>query len=164
LPNTEAQTWFFQADHHLSPEAPNDETGFDVYHVDFNATSGMNNRWHTGLAGPVIYPDRAKEDRRLLTYNSAPLEHDLEITGYPVVTLYVASTEEDGAFFVYLEDVDEGTNRTSSPGHAHVSIRPDGQTFFDCCRCKDTASQDCALTADTGQNDLDINGHPNPPP
>jgi putative CocE/NonD family hydrolase len=117
LPNTEAQTWFFQAGHHLSPEAPNDEIGFDMYHVDFNATSGMNNRWHTGLAGPVIYPDRAKEDRRLLTYTSAPLERDLEITGYPVLTLYVASTEEDGAFFVYLEDVDaSGVVRYLSEG------------------------------------------------
>ena len=98
---TETQIWFFQAGHHLSPQPPNDETGFDVYHVDFNATSGMNNRWHTGLASPVIYPDRTKEDRRLLTYTSAPLARDLEITGYLVVTLYVASTEEDGAFFVY---------------------------------------------------------------
>jgi len=31
----------------------------------------------------------------------------MEVTGYPVVTLYAASTEEDNAFFVYLEDVDE---------------------------------------------------------
>ncbi len=107
LPNTEEQTWYFQTENHLSPEAPNDETGFDVYHVDFNATTGMNNRWHTGLAKPVIYLDRAKEDRRLLTYTSTSLECDTEITGYPVVTLYVASTQEDGAFFVYLEDVDE---------------------------------------------------------
>jgi len=31
----------------------------------------------------------------------------VEITGYPVVTLYVSSTAADGAFYVYLEDVDE---------------------------------------------------------
>jgi len=42
-----------------------------------------------------------------MTYTSAALEHDTEITGYPVVTLHVSSTEDDGAFFVYLEDVDE---------------------------------------------------------
>jgi len=55
----------------------------------------------------VVYPDRAEEDRRLLTYTSKPLEEDTEITGHPVVTLYVTSTATDGAFFVYLEDVDE---------------------------------------------------------
>jgi len=107
LPNTEMQTWFLHSGNHLSPEAPTAETGFDAYRVDFNVTSGTSNRWHTELAKPVIYLDRAKEDRRLLTYTSTPLERDMEITGYPVVTLYVASTEEDGAFFVYLEDVDE---------------------------------------------------------
>jgi hypothetical protein len=53
----------------------------------------------------VLYPDRAEADRRLLTYTSAPLEADMEITGYPVVMLYVTSTADDGAFFFYLEDV-----------------------------------------------------------
>jgi putative CocE/NonD family hydrolase len=43
----------------------------------------------------------------LLTYTSAALTEDLEITGYPIVTLYATSTATDGAFFVYLEDVDE---------------------------------------------------------
>jgi putative CocE/NonD family hydrolase len=107
LPNSEMQTWYFHSGNQLAPEAPTAETGFDEYRVDLNATTGTNNRWHTELARPVMYPDRVKEDQRLLTYTSPPLERDLEITGYPVVTLWVASTEEDGAFFVYLEDVDE---------------------------------------------------------
>ncbi len=107
LPTTIMQTWFFQAGNQLSQQAPTDETGIDLYHVDFDATTGKDNRWHTGLARPVIYPDRAREDQRLLTYTSAPLEHDLEITGYPIVTLHVTSTHVDGAFYVYLEDVDE---------------------------------------------------------
>jgi predicted acyl esterase len=38
---------------------------------------------------------------------SEPLSEDLEITGYPIVTLLISSTHTDGAFFVYLEDVDE---------------------------------------------------------
>jgi putative CocE/NonD family hydrolase len=41
-----------------------------------------------------------------LIYTTPPLAEDTEITGYPVVTLYLTSTETDGAFFVYLEDVD----------------------------------------------------------
>ena len=35
------------------------------------------------------------------------LEEDLEITGHPIITLYVTSTSPESAFFVYLEDVDE---------------------------------------------------------
>ena len=76
--------------------------------MDFEATTGKTNRWHTpdGVT-PVIYKDRAKRGRRLLTYTSPPLTKDTEITGHPIVTLYVASTATDGAFYVYLEDVDE---------------------------------------------------------
>jgi uncharacterized protein len=61
------------------------------------------------IAGTPRWQNRSSIgiDRRLLTYTSAPLDHDTEITGYPIVTLYVASSEADCAFFVYLEDVDE---------------------------------------------------------
>jgi putative CocE/NonD family hydrolase len=80
--------------------------GADEYTVDWTATIGDATRWHTGLMRTdVVYPDRAEEDVKLLTYTSAPLETDVEITGSPIVTLYVASTETDGAFHVYLEDV-----------------------------------------------------------
>ena len=55
--------------------------------------------------GDVVYPDRAEEDKKLLTYTSAPMEQDMEITGHPLVTLFLTSTESDGALIVYLEDV-----------------------------------------------------------
>lgn len=102
------QRWYLAAGHALSQDAPDAESGEDEVVVDFEATTGTTNRWHTQAGGgPVTYPDRAEADRRLLTYTSPPLTKDVEITGYPVVTLYVTSTATDGAFFVYLEDVDE---------------------------------------------------------
>jgi putative CocE/NonD family hydrolase len=54
----------------------------------------------------VVYPDRRAEDEKLLTYTSAPLDHALEVTGHPLVTLFVSSSADDGAFHVYLEDID----------------------------------------------------------
>ncbi len=98
---------YFSADNLLTLDAPTENTGADKYTVDFEATTGMTNRWTTQLGGLVKYPDRAEEDKRLLTYTSVPLTEDLEITGYPVITLSVASTISDSAFFIYLEDVDE---------------------------------------------------------
>jgi putative CocE/NonD family hydrolase len=90
----------------LSPSAPNTAEGADPYKVDYTATTGEQNRWHTQMGGgDVIYPDRADEDKKLLTYTSLPMETDVEITGHPLVTLFVRSTHEDGALFVYLEDV-----------------------------------------------------------
>jgi hypothetical protein len=52
-----------------------------------------------------MYKDRQLEDEKLLYYTSAPLDADIEITGSPSVTLQVASTHTDGAFYLYLEDV-----------------------------------------------------------
>jgi putative CocE/NonD family hydrolase len=95
----------------LSPAPPASDSGSDSYAIDFEATTGTTNRWHTQIGGKdVIYPDRAEQDRRLLTYTSAPLTQDMEITGHPIVTLYLSSTHTDGAIFVYLEDVDEAGN------------------------------------------------------
>ena len=102
------QRWFFASDNLLSKEPPSAESGSDEYTIDFDATTGSTNRWHTQMkGGDVIYADRAEQDARLLTYTSAPLTGDLEITGSPVITLFVSSTHSDGAFFVYLEDIGE---------------------------------------------------------
>jgi uncharacterized protein len=101
------QRWYFAADNHLSPQSPHEESGADEYRVDFRATTGVTNRWHTPDGRTkVIYRDRDDADYHLLTYTSPPLETDIEISGYPVVTLYVTSTHSDGAFYVYLEEVD----------------------------------------------------------
>jgi putative CocE/NonD family hydrolase len=100
------ERWYFAPDGSLTAEAPTAEAGSDEYTVDWAATTGALTRWHTPLVkADVVYADRAEEDKKLLTYTSPPLETDMEITGSPIVTLYVASTENDGAFHVYLEDV-----------------------------------------------------------
>ncbi len=105
---TQYERWYLGESASLGTAAPSDEAGSDQYSIDFAATTGLTNRWHTQAGGmDVIYPDRAPEDLRLLTYTSEPLEADTEITGHPIVTLYVSSTHEDGALYVYLEDIDE---------------------------------------------------------
>jgi uncharacterized protein len=98
---------YMAGDNSLSESAPTLTAGTDTYKVDYEASTGEKNRWRTQLGGQVIYADRAEEDRRLLTYTSQPLASDTEITGYPVINLYVTSTQTDGAFFVYLEEIDE---------------------------------------------------------
>jgi putative CocE/NonD family hydrolase len=100
------QHWYFGANGLLTTTAPAGQTEADDYTVDFTATSGTANRWHTQLGGgDVVYPDRAAEDKKLLSYTSEPMKRDVEITGSPVVTLYINSSEKDGAFHIYLEDV-----------------------------------------------------------
>lgn len=103
------QTWYLAANGGLTTTYPTEKVGAqtsaDAYTVNFEATTGQNTRWFQNFDA-LTYTDRAEEDQKLLTYTSAPLPSDMEITGHPVVTLYASSTAADGAFFVYLEDVD----------------------------------------------------------
>lgn len=102
----ERHRFFFEDNHLLATKAPLIELGVDRYLVDFEATTGTSNRWHTQEDGrDVVYPDRAAADRRLVVYTTEPLTSDLEMTGTPWVNLSVRSTHTDGAFFAYLEDV-----------------------------------------------------------
>jgi putative CocE/NonD family hydrolase len=101
-----SKDWYFGPTGTLAASTPTTADGADLYTVDYTATTGEQNRWHTQMGGgDVVYPDRAEEDNKLLTYTSPPMETDVEITGHPLVTLFIRSTHEDGAFFVYLEDV-----------------------------------------------------------
>ncbi len=101
-------TWYFGDGGSLVAELPTAPDAADLYPVNFAAKSGEShsNRWATQVYGEdVYYPDRAAEDALRLTYTSAPLSSAVEITGTPVVTVYLASTHEDGALHVYLEAV-----------------------------------------------------------
>ncbi|MFX0095401.1 MAG: CocE/NonD family hydrolase [Candidatus Hodarchaeota archaeon] len=100
------QRWYLGANNSLSITIPQESTGADSYTVNFEVSTGNRNRWWTLLGLPIDYSNRAVQDKLLLTYTSHPLEEDLEITGHAFITLFLRSTHEDGAIFVYLEAVD----------------------------------------------------------
>ncbi len=47
----------------------------------------------------------ADRDKKGLTYTTPPLESDLEVTGFPVLNIWVSSSVADADIFAYLEDV-----------------------------------------------------------
>ncbi|RJP15303.1 MAG: CocE/NonD family hydrolase [Candidatus Abyssobacteria bacterium SURF_5] len=122
LPNQETRRLYLSAGNGLAEDRPTDGNGRDEYTVDYTAGTGSAARWNslTGPRGDVHfgYPNRTEEDKKLLCYTSAPLAEEMEVTGHPIVTLYVTSTESDGNFLVYLEDV--------SPD-GHVTYVTEGQ-------------------------------------
>ena len=106
--NSKNQTWFLNESNQLSKEKPTQASGSDTYQVDFGVSTGDKNRWMTQMGNPILNLDnRAAMNQRMLTYTTPPLTEDTQITGAPVVNLHIASTETDGAFLVYLEDIDE---------------------------------------------------------
>lgn len=92
----DTQRFYLGSDRSLTEQSPVIE-GADEYAVDMSASSGDATRWQTNLTGgDVYYPDRADEDTKLLTYTSEPLETALRITGTPVVSLHLSSTQCGG--------------------------------------------------------------------
>ena len=91
-----------------SPSADNS----DPYRVDLSHDRrygcNLSSRW-TALGGtpPQGAPDMTEQDRSSLCYSSAPLESDMEVTGHPIVRLWVSSDADCGDFYVFLEDVDK---------------------------------------------------------
>jgi hypothetical protein len=105
-PGSRPQSWYFAADHSLAPRAPVDAVGADAYAVDFAASSGELSRYRSPVdLSKTGYPDRAAQDRRLLTYTGAPVAAPIEIAGDPLAHLVLASSQPDGEVIVYLEDV-----------------------------------------------------------
>ncbi|MGH1364177.1 MAG: CocE/NonD family hydrolase [Calditrichia bacterium] len=97
------ETLFFSADGKLAENPSQSSDAFDSYTVDFTATTGVGGRWLQD--NDKLITDRQFEDQKLLTYTSEPLTENLEITGHPQVKLFVRSSESDGTFIAYLEDV-----------------------------------------------------------
>ncbi len=102
-------SYYLNSDNMLSTDKPRVAKAADAYHVDYTTGTGNLTRWDTQLGASIInaYPDRAERDRKLLCYTSVPIQRDKEVTGHPIITLYISSDSTDGNFFVYLEDVDE---------------------------------------------------------
>lgn len=107
-PRAERLAFHLDAGGRLSRSAPAaGEASADVYVADPGTGTGPASRWRS-LIGPhryIGYPDRARRDRRLLVYDSEALPRDLEITGHPVLRLFVTSSEPDLDVFAYLEEV-----------------------------------------------------------
>jgi hypothetical protein len=64
---------------------------------------------HMAIGGmlPDSLPVRNEQGAKALLYTSAPLEEGTEVTGHPLVHLWVSSTADYGDLYFYLEDVDE---------------------------------------------------------
>ncbi|MFG6667127.1 CocE/NonD family hydrolase [Halomonas sp. HNIBRBA4712] len=102
------QTLYFQSGQGLSSEAPEAFDAADRYTGDYTCGTGNQSRYNRLYAQNVerYYSDWDGRDQRMLCYNTAPLETDMELTGHPVVRLHLKSDTQDCALFVYIEEVD----------------------------------------------------------
>jgi hypothetical protein len=99
--------------------------------VDYSATSGRVTRWSNaygnGAMGPA-YVDLGPNDRKCLTWTTPVLTEDVEVTGHPLVSLWVSSSSGDADLFVVLEEVlPGGESRYVTEGALRASHRKVGE-------------------------------------
>jgi len=105
---THMRRLYFGARHTLTWQHGAARPGSDLLHLNPTAGTGHQDRWNTNLTGgPVVYPNRAAIDRKLLTYTTGPLRQATTVTGLGRVTLTVTGLRgaRHGALYAYLEDV-----------------------------------------------------------
>lgn len=101
--------YYFDEQGALSTQAPA-TTAYDTHQVDFETGTGERSRWITQLGGSDV--DYSDNQPHGLTYASAALPEDMELTGSPILDFWMTSTERDGALHAYLEAI-------SPTGKAH---------------------------------------------
>lgn len=107
VPEARMHSLYLNAGQRLTSTPPGMEEGYDTIPADMQVGTGTTSRWNSLVGGRrVRYEDRGDLTGRVLSYTTDPLEVDTEVTGHPVVTLFVRSDASDGLFFVYLEEVD----------------------------------------------------------
>jgi uncharacterized protein len=111
--------------------------GSDKFKFDYKASSGIATRWYAQINADNrlirYFPNQNDEDY-YLTYVSAPFESAFELTGHPVVTLYLKSNQPDIQLFIYITDLDiygnidyvtEGFFRT-----CHYKLQDDDSSYI----------------------------------
>lgn len=98
--------------------------GEDRYTVDFGVSSlsSKANRWNYGVSTTRTPLTLDADAARRLSYVTAPLAMDTEVTGHPIVDLVFSSTAAESDVFVYLEDVAaDGTSLLVSEGELRAN-------------------------------------------
>ncbi|HVV36568.1 MAG TPA: CocE/NonD family hydrolase [Acidimicrobiales bacterium] len=162
-PPSEPVRWFLAPGNALSTSPPAN-AAVDAYRVDFDAGTGVWSRFGKHLSGgfdPASYPERADRDHKLLVYETAPFAEPTEVTGHPVVRLFVTSSEPDASVILYLEDVaPDGTVVNVTEGHMRLSHRKlaDPPDFWHTGPFHSGKRQDCSpvTPGETVQLDFDL--------
>ena len=111
----------------VSPTAAADS---EAYTVDYATTTGTKTRW-SAIDVAHDYPDLQTHDAQSLTYTTPPLEGDTEVTGHPVIHVWLSTSAPDLDVFAYLEAIDgSGHSTYITEGDLRASHRTLDQAPF----------------------------------
>ncbi|HET8630996.1 MAG TPA: CocE/NonD family hydrolase [Thermomicrobiales bacterium] len=94
IERTEMVPYYLHAEGELQPQDSPRQPGVDTYVYD--SRGGAGSLGFIGSPGNVPVPrDQSVDDLLSLIYTTAPVDHDLEITGSAVARVYLAATAEE---------------------------------------------------------------------
>ncbi|MBN2652446.1 MAG: CocE/NonD family hydrolase [Spirochaetales bacterium] len=151
-----SDTKFYLSDSNTLAQESSQEFHADLYDIDIESTSAPFARYNLFAfpAGKAWKADFAQRDQTLLVYDSPILERDTEITGHPILDLYIKTNKANPMIRVYLEIISpKGKVQVISDGvlmaeHRKISQKPEGVVEFG--PYHSFLSSD-ALAADTGK-------------
>jgi hypothetical protein len=115
----------------LLTSPPAERVASAIYTVDYTMSTGRHSRW-SAVNWARQYPDMRANDKKGLTYTTAPLKEDLNVTGHPVVRLWLTTDAANLDVFVYLEDVaPSGRSDYITEGVLRATHRKLGRAPFD---------------------------------
>ncbi len=113
LPNEKSTKYYLQAGGVLNETTPV-PTGKDEYTVNYSVSCPQQ----TGLSQTCPLDDKG------ITYTTPVLKADMELTGHPILHLWVSSSAPEANFFAYLEDVaPDGKVQVVTDGRLKGSLR-----------------------------------------
>jgi putative CocE/NonD family hydrolase len=120
LPNEKRVNFFFCPSASLSSDGRDAKglcstpppAGSESVDLDTNSSSGPNTRWSNGYGSKVDYQGLAQRLAGGKSLMSAPLTHDIEVTGHPVIRIWLATTQLDLDIIAYLGEVDAAGGMT----------------------------------------------------
>jgi putative CocE/NonD family hydrolase len=111
-------------------DSPVNAAASDAYTVDYTTTTGVKSRWGA-VEEAHDYPDLRANDAKALTYTTPPLQTEVEVTGHPVMHLWLNTNAPDLDVFVYLEEVNKsGSSTYITEGNLRASHRQLGRPPF----------------------------------
>jgi uncharacterized protein len=145
LANQRVTRFYFQAgktgsvtsgdDGGLSSQPPGKAAARDLYTVDYTTSVGIDNRWTWTGAGGIghqPYLHMRDNDDKGLTYTTLPLPSATEVTGHPIVHLWITSSAADVDLFAYIEEVlPDGTSKYVTEGQLRASHRALARAPYD---------------------------------
>ena len=120
LPAGKPTPYYLLAGNQLGTQRPSSINLSDTLRVNYDVEREPR-------PGSFLMQPPGPQDDKGITYTTPALAAEMELTGHPIVHLWLSSTATDGHFFAYLEDVAPGGPATIvAEGRLRASLRAVG--------------------------------------